>query len=109
MLVIGVDEPKEFIPGKTQNFPIPSEVQALPAYGYSYDSELYNRIVFNEDSVIYQQRVSTDHKPLSPFVETDITESIGWDGFIDAEGGGIITFKNQYSELIPSTVVYQTK
>lgn len=110
MLVIGVDEPKEFIPGKKQTFNIPSAVYDLPAYGYGYDKELYNRIVFKDDgSVIYQQRVSADHKPLSPFVETDITDTLGWDGFIDVEGGGIITFKNQYSELIPSTVVYQTK
>lgn len=109
MLVCGVDEPKEFIPYKKQDFPIPSAVQALPAYGYGYDSELYNRIIFNEDSVVYQQRVTTERTPLSPYAETDITDLMNWDGFFDAEAGGTITFTNQKSDPVPSTVVYQTK
>ena len=109
MLVSGVDEPKEFIPYKKQNFPIPSAVQALPAYGYGYDSELYNRIIFNEDSVVYQQRVTTERTPLSPYAETDITDLMNWDGFCDVEAGGTITFTNQKSDPVPSTVVYQTK
>lgn len=109
MLVSGVDEPKEFIPYKKQDFPIPTAVQVLPAYGYSYDSELYNRIIFNEDSVVYQQRVTTERTPLSPYVETDITDLMNWDGFFEAEAGGAITFTNQKSDPVPSTVVYQLK
>ncbi len=109
MLVRGVTAPKEFIPPYVRSYPIPSEVQALPAYGFAVDNELYNCIVFRDGSAVYEQRVTTDHKPLSPFVETDITDILGWDGFIDVEGGGSITFQNQYSDTAPSTVVYQTK
>ena len=109
MLVMGVDEPKEYIPYKSKSFAIPTSVQALPAYGYGYDNELYNQIVFNDGNVVYQQRVSADRTPLSPYVETDITDMLGWDGFIEVEGGGIITFTNEHGEPVPSTIVYQTK
>ena len=109
MLVMGTAEPKEFIPATKQVYGIPTEVLSLPAYGKWYDAELYNRIVFREDKVVYEQRVNTSGQPLSPFVETDITSALAWDGFVSVEDGGLITFKNPHSDPVPSTIVYQTK
>ena len=109
MLISGVTEPKKFIPARKQVYEIPTAVQSLPAYGKWKDAELHNRIVFREDRVVYEQRVDTSGQPLSPFVETDITSALAWDGFIDVEEGGFISFENQYSDPVPSTIVYQTK
>ena len=109
MLVKGIEPPKEYIPHSYRRYSIPEEVQALPAYGLGaiFYPMFYNRIVFRDGRAIYEQRVDTYHNPLSPYVETDITDVLGWDGFIDVEGGGTITFENQYSDHVPSTVIYQ--
>lgn len=45
---------------------------------------------------------------LNPVV-TDITDLISPDNFIQVEGGGTLTFVNEYQQAVPSTVLYLTK
>jgi hypothetical protein len=40
---------------------------------------------------------------------TDISDKLPADNLIAVEGGGSLTFKNEYEFAVPSTVVYQVK
>jgi hypothetical protein len=40
---------------------------------------------------------------------TDITDLITADNYIDIQGGGSLTFVNQYSQAVPSTIEYGVK
>ena len=87
---------------------IPESVQSLDGYGQSNpdNPEEYNYIDF-------EKFYSSGHIVDGAWVayesvqETDISDLITDDGSIRVEGGGTLTFVNEFGYAVPSEVYYQ--
>ena len=93
--------------------PIPTEVQALAGYGEGNpdNTSEYNAIFWDENGNQYYSHkgdiVGGVWVPRTPEV-IDISDILLTDNYIEVEGGGTITFKNEYGYSVPSEVEYQT-
>lgn len=124
------DTVTSFQKGVEHTLPIPATVQALDGYGQGIDgTEYYNSIVWNEaeEGMKYRrlcakrayedgdenlENVLTDGSSETVYVldepeVTDISDLLPADNLIEVEGGGTLTFVNEYGYDVPSTVTYQ--
>lgn len=87
---------------------IPEAVQSLDGYGQSNpdNAEEYNYIDFDNfiscGHIVDGVWIAYETKQ-----KTDISNLITSDNLIGVEGGGIITFENEYKYNVPSEIVYQ--
>ena len=95
--------------------PIPEAVQALEGYGQGNpdDPSEYNAIIWGEYGTNqYLQKgniVDGVWYALSTPEVTDISDLITADNLITVEGGGTLTFENEYGYAVPSEVEYQVE
>lgn len=98
--------------GDIDTFAIPAEVQALDGYGESNPNNAneYNYIDFEQQKfVAYGHIVDGSWVAYDAPIETDISDFITEDNFIEVEGGGTITMVNEYSLAVPSEITYMLK
>ena len=95
--------------------PIPEAVQALEGYGQGNpdDPAEYNAIIWGEHGTNqYLQKgniVDVVWYALSTPEVTDISDLLPADNLISVEGGGTLTFENEYGYAVPSEVEYQVE
>ena len=91
-----------------QTLSIPAEVQDLEGYGKSVIEGISGIIDF--DRRVYVQNTDADGNPIGAPIEHDISAYIGADDNIfQVAAGGTITFANELSAPVASTVTYQIK
>jgi hypothetical protein len=102
-------------PYTRNTLPIPEAVQALDGYGEGNpdDPTECNAILYEDGKgwnyshkgdVVDNVWVALDSEEL-----TDLNEYMSPDNYIRVEGGGTLTFKNQFGFDVPSEVTYQIK
>lgn len=98
--------------GVVDTFAFPSEVQALDGYGESNpgNAEEYNHIDFEQQKfVAYGHIVNGSWVAFGTVQETDISDLISEDNFIEVESNGTITAVNENSFAVPSEITYMLK
>lgn len=102
-----------YTPYAKHTLPIPEAVQALPGYGEGNpdDASEYNAIFWNENGDRYYSHkgdiVDGVWVPRTPEI-IDISDILLTDNYIEVEGNGTLTFKNEHEYAVPSEVEYQT-
>jgi hypothetical protein len=89
---------------------VPEAVQVLDGYGESNpdNGAEYNYIEFeNREFVACGHIVNDVWVAYDTVQKTDISDILPADNYIEVEGGGTLTFKNEYGYDVPSEVTYQ--
>lgn len=103
---------KPYTPYVEHTLPIPEALRNLGGYGEGNpdNAEEYNAIINKDGKWEYSHKGNIQNilwVPLATPEVTDISDLLSADNLISVEGGGTMTFENEYGYAVPSEVEYQ--